>query len=334
MHATSFTLAMIPKRFLMRIFLIVSIYFWQVELYSQQLSSPEKKRINVCCGELLIIDTFPSKLIPQRTVAVWLPSGYSSNTKYPVFYFHDGQMLFDSLSTWNKQEWGVDEVFSSINQVSGSPYFPQAIVVGIWNNGRDRHSNYFPQQPMVGLDSLQKTRFMSLKRGENLLFSTDIYSDNYVDFIVRELKPYIDGHFSTLPDKSNTSIAGSSMGGLISMYAAVKYPNIFGNVVCLSTHWIGAFDAKEMAIFPYFEQYLKDNLLVSDGSQKWIFTRGGRGLDAFYEQPQNSVNNIFISKGYIENKTFFYKLYPEHTHNERAWNYQLQFVLKSIWEEN
>ena len=315
-------------------FLLVCVMGLLKMNHAQHLTSPKNIKINVCCGELIVIDTFPSNIIPPRTVAIWLPSNYSATQKYPVFYFHDGQMLFDSLSTWNKQEWGVDEVFSSINHVTGSPYFPNAIVVAIWNNGKDRHSNYFPQAPLNKLDSHEWSRLLSLKRGEFPLFSGRLYSDNYLEFIVQELKPYVDGHFSTLTDKSNTSIAGSSMGGLISMYAGVKYPEVFGNIICLSTHWIGIFDAKEIAIYPYFEKYLKENLRVSDGTQKWIFTRGGVGLDAFYEHPQNSINKLFLSKGYIENKSFYYRLFSDLTHNEKAWNAQLPYVLNCVWTEN
>ena len=85
-------------------------------------------------------------------------------------------------------------------------------------------------------------------------------SDNYLKFIVEELKPFIDSTYSTLIDKENTFIAGSSMGGLISMYAVCEYPNVFGGAACLSTHWPGTFEVENNPIPEIFYNYLTNNL--------------------------------------------------------------------------
>ena len=95
-------------------------------------------------GTLKVYENFNSKYVDARTIAVWLPEGYDSLKKYPVLYMHDGQMLFDSTTTWNKQEWKVDETTSNLISINKIKPF---IVVGIWNNGTKRRFEYMPQKP-------------------------------------------------------------------------------------------------------------------------------------------------------------------------------------------
>jgi glycosidase/predicted alpha/beta superfamily hydrolase len=151
----------------------------------------------------------PDFPIPQlgRTRRVWLylpPDYATSHKRYPVLYMHDGQNLFDA-STSFAGEWGVDETLDSLQARAGGG----AIVVGIDNGQQRRVDEYTPwPNPQHG-------------GGEG---------DAYVDFLVKTLKPYIDRHYRTRPDRLHTGVAGSSMGGLISLYAALKYPDVFGRV--------------------------------------------------------------------------------------------------------
>ena len=139
----------------------------------------------------------------SRKIWLYLPDGYAGNKKkkYPVLYMQDGQNLFDNLSA-AYGEWGVDECLDTIIK-SGRQ---GCIVVGI-ENSLHRQSEYNPDD---------NERF---GKGEG---------KEYVDFIATTLKPFIDSHYKTLPGKDNTVIAGSSMGGLISLYAMLQYPNLFG----------------------------------------------------------------------------------------------------------
>src|ERR1035437_7847116 len=91
----------------------------------------------VSSGSIKRIENFKSRFIASRNVDVWLPEGYNTSKKYNVVYMHDGQLLFDSLLTWNKKEWKVDEVFS---QLIREKKIEECIVVGIWNNGAERIS--------------------------------------------------------------------------------------------------------------------------------------------------------------------------------------------------
>lgn len=162
-----------------------------------------------------IIDT--AFKIPQlgktRRVWIYLPPSYQhSKAFYPVIYMHDGQNLFDG-ATSGFGEWKIDESLDSL-ALAGNK---ECIVVGIDHGGNDRLKEYDPYDSEYG-------------KGEGKA---------YVDFLVDNLKPYIDQHFRTKPDAKNTTIAGSSMGGLISMYAVMRYPKVYGNAGIFSpAFWI------------------------------------------------------------------------------------------------
>ena len=194
------------------------------EAYTGQLGS----------GLIKSIKNFPSTYVRPRNIDVWMPDSYSENKKYAVLYMHDGQMLFDGNTTWNKQEWKVDEIVGGLIKEGK---IQDCIVVAIWNHSDIRHSDYFPQKAYDMLPKAFKdTITENAKRGNAHLFSEKINSDNYLKFIVEEVKPFIDANFSVYTDMEHTFVSGSSMGGLISMYAVSEYPEVFGGAACLSTH--------------------------------------------------------------------------------------------------
>lgn len=159
--------------------------------------------------ELLSEDFYMPQLDRNRRIWIYLPPDYySSNRSYPVMYMHDGQNLFDQQSSF-AGEWEVDE---SLNDL-----FEQGdygiIVVGIENGGTERLAEYtpWPNAQYGGGDGAA-----------------------YVDFLVETLKPHIDANYRTFSDAANTGIMGSSLGGLISLYACIKYQNVFGRAGVLS----------------------------------------------------------------------------------------------------
>ena len=149
-------------------------------------------------------------------------------------------------------------------------------------------------------------------------------ADNYLKFIVKELKPFIDKTYSTKSDRKNTFIAGSSMGGLISMYAICEYPNIFYGAACLSTHWIGTFDNNK-EIPAAFNEYMKKHL-PSANNHKIYFDCGTVGLDACYPEYQKSVDEIFRQAGY-DDKSFMSLEFKGDDHNEIYWAKRLHIPL-------
>ena len=158
------------------------------------------------------------QLKTSKKIWVYLPKNYTTSTKkYPVIYMHDAQNLFDA-STSYVGEWNVDETLDSINA--------QVIIIGIEHGGDKR------------IDEL--TPFKHEKYGGGK-------ADDYLDFIVHTLKPKVDATYRTKTNAKNTAIFGSSLGGLVSFYAAVKYPEVFGKVGCFSpSFWFGRKDLNDL----------------------------------------------------------------------------------------
>jgi len=175
---------------------------------------PPKPRVSTASKNVHILD--PAFLMPQlkRTRRVWiyLPEEYSKEPakRYPVLYMQDGQNLFDDTTSF-AGEWGIDEYMDHLTK-------DQCIVVAIDHGGDKRMTEYNPYDNK------------KFGKGEG---------KKYIDFLVKTLKPFIDKNYRTLPEMQNTGIAGSSMGGLISLYAILQYPQVFGKAGIFSPSlWI------------------------------------------------------------------------------------------------
>jgi len=274
-------------------------------------------------GKIEMLENFPSNYISERNVEVWLPEGYSTGKKYSVLYMHDGQMLYDGSNSWNRQSWDVDDVATKLMQEGKVNNF---IVVGIWNSGQDRHANYFPQKPYESLSQEQKDAISKQLQSNGR--TTSVFrpnSDNYLKFIVKELKPFVDKKYSVYKDRKHTFVAGSSMGGLISMYAICEYPNVFGGAACLSTHWPGIFSTDNNPIPQAFADYLKTNLPNPD-THKIYFDYGDQTLDALYPPFQKNVDEVMKSKHFTD-ANWITRFFPGADHSEKSWNKRLDIPL-------
>jgi predicted alpha/beta superfamily hydrolase len=279
---------------------------------------------NLSSGKIERVEKFNSKFVDPRTVDVWLPNDYSPNRKYDVVYMHDGQMLFDSSHSWNRQEWEVDETLSKLmNEEKIRP----CIVVAIWNIPEKRFADYFPQKIIDSIAEPYKSQILTqqLKVKPN--------SDNYLKFIVTELKPFIDKKYSTNQSSENTFILGSSMGGLISVYAICEYPSVFGGAACLSIHspiimyeLINENTDKEVA--SKFRNYLNQNL-PKPNTKKIYFDYGSLTGDAFYKPYQAKIDEIMKQKGYDENH-WQTKYFEGESHSESSWAKRLDVPLKFL----
>lgn len=270
----------------------------------------------VSSGVIRRLEKFPSKYITARNIDIWLPKGYTEHKKYAVLYMHDGQMLFDSTITWNHQAWCVDKTLS---ELMNSNQIMDCIVIGIWNSGSERHADYYPQKPFEALPKeMQDSIYASQGIDKNgLFFQSKIHSDNYLKFLVHELKPYIDSAFSTFKDSRHTFIAGSSMGGLISMYAICEYPAVFGGAACLSTHWPGFFKKDDSPIPRGILDYFNKNL-PDPSTHKFYFDYGTLTLDAGYEPYQLKADAILKARGYNSTNWMTWKFEGD-DHSERSW---------------
>ena len=185
------------------------------------LAQPEVKSIpkSTASKNVRVINTafWMPQLNRSRRVWIYLPADYDQNRKkYPVIYMHDGQNIFDGATSF-AGEWGIDEFLDTEKS-------KQSIVIAIDNGSEKRMNEYSP------FDIVASSKMSIPIKAEG---------DQYVDFLVKTLKPFIDKKFRTLKDKKNTSIIGSSMGGLISLYAIIKYPKVFGSAGIFSpAFWI------------------------------------------------------------------------------------------------
>ncbi|MBE0649985.1 MAG: esterase [Bacteroidales bacterium] len=278
-------------------------------------------------GSIKQINDFPSKFVTPRNVDIWLPEGYNPHEKYAVLYMNDGQMLFDSTMTWNHESWKVAQTATKLMQEGKVRDF---IVVGIWNIPKLRFPNYFPQKPYESLSTIQKdTINKELQKAGVSNGNFEPNSDNYLKFLVKELIPYINKHYSVYKDPQHTFIAGSSMGGLISWYAICQYPNVFGGAACMSTHWPGTFSLENNPIPDAFINYLKEHL-PNLGTHKIYFDYGNKTLDAMYEQPQKKVDKVMEAKGYTS-KDWITKFFPGDDHSEKSWSSRLQYPLEFLF---
>lgn len=271
------------------------------------------KNAQLFAGTLHRVDSFPSNNIKPRPIDVWLPEDYSEEKRYSVLYMHDGQNLFDSTTTWNSQEWKVDEWATRLMRGNKTKDF---IVVGIHNIPQVRWQDLFPQKAFDYIN--ETTRDSLLLIAKNANFNSTFNGDNYLKFLVEELKPVIDNTYFVLTERENTFVAGSSMGGLMSMYAISEYPDVFGGAACLSTHWVGGMPAQNNPYPDAIFKYMEDNLPTA-GYHKLYFDYGNKTLDAFYPQFAPRVDAVLKKKDYTDKNSR--NLYFEDAdHTENSWN--------------
>ena len=275
------------------------------------LLRPGDKAVVVSSGGLERFTHFESQYVEPRTVSVWLPSGYRVGDPCDVLYMHDGQMLFDANTTWNGQEWQVDEI---VGQLIGDSLMRRCIVVGIDNTDR-RLQEYFPTKAWQHLPAGIR---------DNAVVD-ELLGDDYLQFVVEEVKPFVDARYRPLTSREHTFMMGSSMGGLISLYALCEYPQVFGGVACLSTHLSfkhlghGA-DGAQWA--EAFSHYLAAHLPAS-GSSLVYMDRGTEDIDASYAPHQQRVDSIFAARGW-DAEHYVSHVFEGHEHNEIFWAKRLE----------
>jgi len=286
----------------------------QSETKIQPIFSPVKNPDLI--GTLHHFSNVPSLFINPRNVEVWLPPDYDEGDAggYAVLYMHDGQNLFESQKSFIGVDWGMDETMASL---CAEKEILSTIVVAIWNIPQ-RLREYLPQQPYCNHLSL-RSRSRVIKRYGGMPIS-----DNYLRFIVYELKPFIDSRYCTRPERESTFLMGSSMGGVISLYGICEYPQVFGGAGCLSTHWPIARKA--------FSKYLKTRL-PGPGRHKIYLDYGNEANRADYRYRQKRVEHLLKDKGYEFGQDWLGNWYAGDPHSETAWRDRvqvpLQFLLKN-----
>ena len=271
-------------------------------------------------GRVERLANVPSRFVDARHVDVWLPDGHTPDRPCGVLYMHDGQALFDGAQSMSREGWQVDQALGTLI-AQGS--LPQTLVVGIWHTGRRRHSEYFPAKFLPFMAEPLRTRFV-----EQALDGRP-RADAYLRFIVEELKPLIDRRYATLRGREHTFVMGSSMGGLISLYALAEYPAVFGGAAGLSTHWIGGFERNTQipdAALSYLRQ-----ALPPAGAHRIYMDRGTTELDALYDDAQARVDALMAERGFAAPR-FVSRVFEGTGHSELFWRERLHLPLRFLLE--
>jgi predicted alpha/beta superfamily hydrolase len=164
---------------------------------------------------------FPSKVLGnRRDVLVYLPPGYTrfSRTRYPVLYLHDGQNVFDAATSFAGVEWGVDE---TAQRLIRQKLIEPLIIVAIANTGENRVHEYAPTPGVIEVKEKRKKRSRGLARV-------------YGQFLIEELKPYIDRKYRTKREAEFTGLGGSSLGGLVTLAIGILFPHAFTRLIVMS----------------------------------------------------------------------------------------------------
>ena len=251
-------------------------------------------------------EVYSPQLDNRRDVLIYLPPAYAAgHGRFPVLYMHDGQNLFDPATSF-AGEWGVDEAMQGLAASAGL----QAIVVAINNNGPERLNEYSP--------------FVDAHRGGGK-------GNKYINFIANTLKPSIDAQFRTRPERKATGLLGSSMGGLISLYAYFKRPEIFGFAGAMSpSFWYAEgsiFDFVSNAPFSPGRLYLDVGTREEGGSllapHKLMRSRG-------HYAAVRRMKRILVRKGYHPTRTLLHVEEKWAGHNEAAWSRRLPQALQFL----
>jgi predicted alpha/beta superfamily hydrolase len=265
------------------------------------------QRAHTLTGDIRLHKDFQSKILNNdRDVIVYLPPGYDKNKQrhYSVLYLHDGQNLFDGATSFIPgQEWRVDEA-AEILIASGK--IEPLIIVGVYNTGKDRIDEYTP---------VAEPKY---KAGGK--------ADLYGRLLVEELKPFIDKTYRTKKGAAHTGLGGSSLGGLVSMYLGLKYPNVFGRVAVVSPSvwWANNQIVHQVEALPK-----KPPLRI------WLDIGTKEGGNA--EEAQHTVDgarllkNALVKKGWKLEKDLKYFEAQGAEHNERAWAARVEQILEFLF---
>ncbi|WP_447726477.1 ChaN family lipoprotein [Sphingomonas koreensis] len=257
---------------------------------------------------------FQSSHVSARDVTVWLPDGYREDgPPLPVIYIQDGQNLHEGSRAFGGQSWGVGETAARLIREGR---IPPVIIVGI-DNSAMRGREYLPQRIFDLLPEASRTLIRDGWGGAP-------QSDAYLKFLVRELKPFIDARYRTRTDRAATFVMGSSMGGLISLYAQLQYPEVFSGSASLSMHWLLGNSGAPLPEVPlYTRQVLRafETQIalahLSPERHRIYVDRGTETLDARYT-PYTAPFEAFMRRaGWGE--TFDSRIYPGTDHSEKAW---------------
>ena len=248
---------------------------------------------------------FPSKVLGnRRDVLVYLPRGYSrfSRKRYPVLYLHDGQNVFDAATSFAGVEWGVDE---TAERLIAQRLIEPLIIVAVANMGDDRIHEYAPTRGVIQAKGKRKKRSRGLAR-------------EYGQFLIEELKPYIDKKHRTKREAQFTGLGGSSLGGLVTLAMGILFPDAFTRLIVMSPSiWWDDF-----AIYR-----LVDSIQQKLPLKIWLDT----GTNEPGWEQARELRNRLIEKGWKLSDDLQYMEAEGADHTEGAWARRVEPALRFLF---
>ena len=248
---------------------------------------------------------FPSKILGnRRDVLVYLPRGYRplSRRRYPVLYLQDGQNVFDAATSFAGVEWGMDETAERLIKEN---LVEPLIIVAVANTGDERVDEYAPTRGVIDTKAKRKKRSKGLAR-------------TYGQFLIEELKPYIDRKYRTKPDAEFTGLGGSSLGGLATLAIGILYPQAFRRLMVMSPSiWWDDF-----AIYR-----LVDSIEQKPPLRIWLDTGTA---EPGWEQVRELLKCL-VEKGWKLPKDLQYMEAQSGDHSEAAWAARVKPALQFLF---
>lgn len=265
---------------------------------SQSVDSGAKHTLT---GDFSFFRHFHSKYLPtDRDIIIYLPPGYDVNNtdRYPVLYEQDGQNVFDSATSFFPgQERHMDE---AAERLISTQQIQPLIIVGIYSTGNERINEYTPTK----------------EQGTNLGGQADLYGR----MLVEEIKPLVDSHYRTKQDRSDTALGGSSLGGVLTMYLGIKYPNVFSKLAVVSP---AAFWDNQVIVRDV--QALKSKLPL----RIWLDV-GTAELPDFI-QSTRALRDALVNRGWVIGKDLMYMEALGGTHTPESRALRVEPMLKYLF---
>jgi len=266
-------------------------------------------------GYTIEYEHVPAAGLPEQRITIWLPPGYDApgSRRFPVLYMHDGHNLFDVAKSNFKKIWAADKAMLAVS-VTGKiePY----IIVGIWAPGEDRYRQYLPRSIYDAASPELRQQMDTMAQGKAVV------SDRYLDWIAGPLKAWVDASFRTRTGRDDTAIIGSSMGGIMSCYAFLERPEVFGRAGCVSSHWPSVdprrYETNPAAVSGLWDAYFTAKLGKPDGRRVWM-DHGTATLDAYYAPYQEVIDARFAKAGWVKGRDWQSTVYEGAEHEENAW---------------
>ncbi|MFZ5951447.1 MAG: alpha/beta hydrolase-fold protein [Candidatus Rifleibacteriota bacterium] len=261
-------------------------------------------------GNVHVHRDFPGRNLAARTLWVYLPPGYDQEAarRYPVIYMQDGNNCFDAATSFNGQEWKVDETFEE-GIASGA--LPAVIVVGIANTA-------------ARVDEYTMVKALRGDRRTRIGGKADLYAS----FLIDEVKPFIDSTYRTLVDASHTAVIGSSHGGLVSLYLGIRHPGVFGAVGAVSPtlSWGNRWLTNYVRHLHALPESLR--IWLDMGTAEDAVDRNGNGISDLIDDVQE-MRDLLLARGYDPSRVEL-MLDEGAVHNEAAWARRLPQILEFI----